>query len=371
MSEPSTLLKTPLHDWHVAHGGRMVEFAGWSMPVQYSSIVEEHRAVRERVGLFDVSHMGRLRSDGPEAEAWIDSATSNDVSKLLPGQIQYSLMTSASGGVIDDLLVYRLFDGGFGVVCNASNRARVVAQFEKTKGGRNGSLDDRTLSLAMIAVQGPQALAVMQKVVDGPLASTDYYWLCEGTIPSLGGARVLTSRTGYTGEDGFELVIRAEQAEALWSALMDAGSSEDIRPCGLGARDTLRFEAAMPLYGHELSDEINPYEAGVGWAVKLQKGDFEGREALVELKRHSSRSRIGLELEGKRIARQGMTVLSESQPIGAVTSGTFSPTLGKSLAMALVDSAHARLDAKLSIDVRGHEETARIVPLPFYKRVAQ
>ncbi len=235
MSESSTPLLTPLHAWHVRHGGRMVDFAGWSMPVQYTSIVEEHRAVREHVGLFDISHMGRLRFDGPDACVWIDSATTNDVTKLQPGQIQYSLMANAEGGVIDDLLVYRLVEGGYGVVCNASNRARVVEQFERTKGDRDASLDDRTLALAMIAVQGPSAVTVVQKVVDGPLASTDYYRLTVGNVPSLGGARVLASRTGYTGEDGFELAIRSELAEPLWSALMEAGESDGIQACGLGA----------------------------------------------------------------------------------------------------------------------------------------
>jgi aminomethyltransferase len=349
----------------------MVDFAGWSMPVQYTSIVEEHRAVRERVGLFDISHMGRLRFDGPGALDWIDAATTNDPKKLQPGQIQYSLLCDGSGGVIDDLLVYRLPDDGYGIVCNASNRARVLEQLGRLKGGREAGLEDRTEALAMIAVQGPAAVSVVQRVVDGPLSATDYYWLTQGTVPGLGGVRVLASRTGYTGEDGFELAIRAEQAEALWTALLDAGSSEGIKPCGLGARDTLRFEAAMPLYGHELSERIHPYEAGVGWAVKLNKGEFEGREALVELKRHSSRGRVGLELAGKRIAREGMVVKQGERAVGVVTSGTFSPTLGKSLAMALVDSTCAGADTKLSVEVRGHEEAARVVPLPFYRRVAQ
>lgn len=372
MSKESPL-QTPLHAWHVAHGGRMVDFGGWSMPLQYSTIIEEHRAVRERVGLFDVSHMGRLHFEGPGALDWLERATTNHVAKLEVGKIQYSLMANDRGGVIDDLLVYRLPEPepqpSFGVVCNAGNREKVIRRFEELKGEANAQLTDQTQDLAMIAVQGPAALEVLARVVDAPLGSTNYYQLTRGTIPTLNGAPVWASRTGYTGEDGFEVMLPSDLAESFWQSLIDSGADREIRPCGLASRDTLRFEAALPLYGHELSEDLNPYEAGVGWTVKLSKGDFAGREALQAFKRNPGRTRVGLALEGKRIARQGASVLRDGKPIGIVTSGTFSPTLERSLAMALVDPTAAGIDTSVSLDIRGRQEPARVVALPFYRRV--
>ena len=298
-------LKTPLHAWHQGHGGRLVEFGGWSMPVQYTSIVEEHRAVRERVGLFDISHMGRLRVEGVDAEDWLDRATTNHVARLEPGQIQYSLMVAEDGGVLDDILVYRPA-GVLGVVCNASNRAEVVAQLNRVPGGaRRGpdrpdraDGDDRRAGPG-----GPGGRPDGSSTRLRPCRRSSITTASRGTV--LGG-QALASRTGYTGEDGFELIVPAERAEAVWEALLEAGRDFGIAPCGLGARDTLRFEAAMPLYGHELTAQINPYAAGLGWAVKLAKGEFLGREALRALKVHPGKARVGLELEGKRIARQGL-----------------------------------------------------------------
>ncbi len=365
---PETPLQTPLHAWHKSHGGRLVEFGGWSMPVQYSTILQEHQAVRQRVGLFDISHMGRIWFEGPDVLGWLQVATTNNVERLEPGQIQYSLMVNDRGGVLDDVLVYRLPEGGFAMVCNASNRETVLGQLERTRGARTASLEDRTGSLAMIAVQGPLALETVVRVVEGPLPALNYYHCTEANLGD--GTRILVSRTGYTGEDGFELIVPADRAEPVWTALLEAGSEHGILPCGLGARDTLRFEAAMPLYGHELSEEINPYEAGVGWAVKLSKGDFVGREALQTFKRSPGRTRVGLSLEGKRIARQGATVLRGDEPVGVVTSGTFAPTLGQSLAMALVDPTASGLGTALTVDVRGHAEACKVVPLPFYRRVS-
>jgi aminomethyltransferase len=357
-------LETALHGWHKAHGGRLVEFGGWSMPVQYSTIVEEHQAVRQRAGLFDIGHMGRLLFRGDAALDLLELATTNHVAKLAVGQIQYSLMADGAGGVLDDVLVYRL-DDAFGMVCNASNREKVVAQLERLREGLDASLVDRTLDTAMIAVQGPAAIPTLQKLFDAPLAPVGYYRAVRGRIF---GAEALASRTGYTGEDGFEVIVPNDLAERAWAALLDAGREFGILPCGLGARDTLRFEAAMPLYGHELSETTNPYAAGVGWAVKPDKGDFVGREALRNFKAHPGATRIGLELDGKRIARQGARVLRAGQPVGDVTSGTFAPTLAKSLAMALVDPTSATDGESLTVDVRGHEEPARVVPLPFYRR---
>ena len=369
MPEPTLLktplLKTPLHDWHQAHGGRIVEFGGWLMPVQYSTIIDEHRAVRERVGLFDISHMGRLTFDGPGMLDWLERVTTNHVARLKLDQIQYSLMANEQGGLIDDILVYR-HQYGYYVVCNASNRPAVVAQLERHRAGAEGNFHDRTADTAMIAVQGPAALATVQPLFNQPLDTVKYYHLSMGLL--LGDVTAVVSRTGYTGEDGYELIVGAGQAERVWNALLDSGRSHGIAPCGLGARDTLRFEAAMPLYGHELSDSINPYAAGVGWAVKLDKGEFVGREALRGWKQAPGQARIGLRLEGKRIARQGTPVLDGERAVGTVTSGTFAPTLQSSLAMALVEPGASHVGTRLALDVRGHREPAQVVELPFYRR---
>jgi aminomethyltransferase len=360
-------LRTPLYSWHQARGARLVEFGGWSMPVQYSTIVEEHQAVRQRVGLFDISHMGRLTFHGPDALAWLERVTTNHVARLAEGQIQYSLMANERGGLIDDILVYHLPSAaGYLVVCNASNRVPVVARFERHRAGADAKFNDRTSDTAMIAVQGPQALATVQPLFNAPLDGVKYYHITMGRV--LDTVDTVVSRTGYTGEDGWELIVPAEQTERVWTTLLDSGQKYGIVPCGLGARDTLRFEAAMPLYGHELSETINPFAAGVGWAVKLDKGEFIGREALRAAKANPGQTRIGLRLEGKRIARQGSGVLRDGKPIGTVTSGTFAPTLGQSLAMALVESSAAAPGTPLVVEVRGHEEPAMVVKLPFYRR---
>jgi aminomethyltransferase len=363
----STLLKTPLFDWHQAHGGRMVEFGGWLMPVRYSTIIDEHRAVRQRVGIFDISHMGRLTFDGPDMLDWIQRVTTNDAAGLALNQVQYSLMANEQGGLIDDILVYR-HQFGYYMVCNASNRPNVLAQLERHRGSAQGNFHDRTVSTAMIAVQGPAALETLQPLFDQPLEPVRYYHLTMGLL--LGDVTSVVSRTGYTGEDGYEVIVGSSQAERVWNVIVESGRPHGILPCGLGARDTLRFEAAMPLYGHELSETINPYAAGVGWAVKLDKGEFVGREALRALKKNPGQTRIGLRLEGKRIARQGSAVLSGQTTVGAVTSGTFSPTLQAAFAMALVVPEAAQLDTTLRVDVRGHSEVANVVELPFYRRSA-
>ena len=375
----AALLKTPLHAWHKAHGGRLVEFGGWEMPVQYSTIVEEHTAVRERVGLFDISHMGRLSFDGHlgsaghDALASLNFATTNDVARLKPTQIQYSLMVDHDGGVIDDVLVYRLPDGRYSMVCNASNRGKVVAQLRRILAGFDTGLDDQTERTAMIAVQGPRAAQTLGRILYGssihPFEDIRYYTAFTAEVMlAYADCTAIVSRTGYTGEDGFELIVPAEHAESTWAELMTAGRDFGILPIGLGARDTLRFEAGMPLYGHEMDETINPYAAGLGWAVKLNKGEFVGRDALRKFKANPGMARVGLELEGKRIARQGCPVTREGRAVGAVTSGTFAPTLGKSLAMALVEPGAAAVGTALVVDVRGRDEPARVVPLPFYRR---
>lgn len=357
--------KTSLYEWHAAQGARMVEFGGWSMPVQYTSIVEEHRAVRERVGIFDIGHMGRLVFQGPGAKDWLERVVTNQVDRLAVRQIQYGLLANETGGIIDDVLVYRL-SAHYLMVCNASNREKAIVAVLREKNDLAGTLEDRTFETAMIAVQGPKALETLQPLFDSSVRTVPYYHLAAGSL--LGSIDAVVSRTGYTGEDGFELIVDRALAERVWLALLESGKRFDIRPCGLGARDTLRFEAAMPLYGHELDETVNPFEAGLGWAVKLNKGFFVGRDALARLKQNPGRARIGLELAGKRIARQGCVVRRGASEIGRVTSGTFSPTLGKSLAMALVQPRIHELGTELTVLIRDREEPARIVALPFYKR---
>ncbi|GIW88554.1 MAG: aminomethyltransferase [Isosphaeraceae bacterium] len=359
---------TPLNGWHASHGGRLVEFAGWSMPVQYSSISDEHQAVRNRVGLFDISHMGRLECDGPDALEALERATTNHVARLAPGQVQYSLICNERGGIRDDVLVYRLPGGRFLMVCNASNRAKVIEHLKSIGGTGSAGLRDATEATAMIAVQGPSAAEVIGRVIPGGgAADLDRYHSAEVAV--LDGTPVWISRTGYTGEDGFELIVPADMAVRLWEELLEQGASYGIQPCGLGARDTLRLEAGLPLYGHELDESIHPYEAGLGWAVKLGKGPFVGREALERLRSSPGRIRVGLVLEGKRIARQGAEVrTARGEPIGVVTSGTFSPTLQRSIAMAYVESGTT---GPLRVEIRGTETTAELVPLPFYRRRPQ
>jgi aminomethyltransferase len=359
------LLQTPLHDWHRAHGGRLVEFGGWSMPVQYTTIVAEHEAVRKRVGLFDISHMGRLTFDGPGVIDWLERVTTNRVASLVDNQIQYSLIANEQGGVIDDVLVYRQPFAHL-VVCNASNRDRVVSHLQLHRGGAVANFADRTRDTAMIAVQGPRARETLEPLVNQPLANLSYYHLTMGQL--LGGLNTVISRTGYTGEDGFEVIVAGTGAVAVWEALLKSGQRHGVIPCGLAARDTLRLEAAMPLYGHELADEIDPFSAGLAWAVKLDKGEFVGREAIKRFKERPPKARVGLTLPGKRIARQGSGVFVEDREVGVVTSGTFSPTLQVSLGMAYVEPGLQEPGTKLSVDIRGHREPGQVVALPFYKR---
>ena len=354
-------LRTPLYDWHVAHGGRLVEFAGWDMPVQYSTIADEHTAVRTAAGLFDISHMGRLSFAGPDALPLIQHVWTNDAASMKDGQARYGLVCNAAGGIRDDVLVYR-WPYGWSMVVNASNRPKIVGWLAEQKGARNVEVSDRTADTCMIAVQGPNAVELCRGLTDANAGSLAYY---HATPTRCLGAQCVVSRTGYTGEDGLELMLPAAHGVAVWEELVKRGA----RPCGLGARDTLRLEASMPLYGHELSEEIDPLQAGLGWAVKWNKGDFVGRAALERRKVGPSRPvRVGLELEGKRSAREGATVLAGGKPVGRVTSGTFTPTLQKALAMAYVEPAHAAVGSRVQVDVRGKLEAAKVVPLPFYRR---
>ena len=355
------LQRTPLHDWHLAHGGRMVDFAGWDMPVQYASIVEEHQAVRTAAGVFDISHMGRLWLKGPDALKLVQRIYTNNAATLKEGQVRYGLICNESGGILDDVLIYGWNDG-YGMVVNASNRQKVVAWIGRHQPGLGVQMQDTTLESCMIAVQGPLAVELCRGLTPADVTSLAYYFATRTTYRS---QNCGVSRTGYTGEDGFEFMVGAEQGRQLWEELLGRGA----KPCGLGARDTLRLEAAMPLYGHELNEETDPFQAGLSWAVKLDKGDFIGREALLRRRQDPSLpQRIGLELEGRRIAREGAVVLKDGEPVGRVTSGTFSPTLNKAIAMAYIKPAHAQAGTILAVDVRGKPESARVVPLPFYRR---
>ena len=362
-----TLARTPLYDWHASHGGRMVDFAGWCMPVQYASITAEHQATRTAAGLFDISHMGRLRFDGDDAPAFLDRLVTRRVADLKPGRIRYALVTNEAGGILDDVLVYHLRDAAersyFLVVVNASNREKILRWLApRLAAERDVHLTDVTRDWAMIAVQGPRALSLVQPLVDVELAAMKYYTGREALIAGHGG---IVSRTGYTGEDGCELIVGSQAAPGVWQRLIDAGAT----PAGLGCRDTLRLEAAMPLYGHELTENINPYQAGLAFAVDLEDREFTGQAALATFAADPKLPRrVGLELAGKRVPRENYPVLLQGRRVGEITSGTFSPTLEKPIAMAYVAPEAVAPGTELAVDVRGRAEPARVVPLPFYRR---
>jgi aminomethyltransferase len=357
-------LRTPLYDWHVAHGARLVEFGGWDMPIQYSTITDEHTAVRTAAGLFDISHMGRLSFGGAGALGLIQYVFSNNAATMKDTQARYGLLCNAAGGTRDDVLVYR-WPYGWAMVVNASNRAKVVSWLAEHARGRDVTLTDQTTDTAMLAVQGPKALELCRGLVPVELNKLGYYYAAPTQYQGKG---CVVSRTGYTGEDGVEIMVSAAQAVGLADELLARGA----KPCGLGARDTLRLEAAMPLYGHELSEEIDPLQAGLGWAVKFDKGDFVGRDALLKRQQDATRPvRVGLELEGRRAAREGAQVLHEGKPVGRVTSGTFTPSLNKAIAMAYVAPAQSAAGTALDVEVGKSTAAARVVPLPFYRRPKQ
>jgi len=365
------MLQTPYHDWHAAHGGRIVDFAGWAMPVQYTSITDEHVAVRERAGLFDISHMGRLEFRGPDAVPFLDRLLTNHVAALEPGQIRYSLVCNEQGGVKDDVLVYRLAAGLDGqpthlLVVNASNREKILGWIEQNRGAFDVSVHDRTAEWSMLALQGPRAGEIFKNYSGEDVGTHKYYTCWIARTPR---GAVIASRTGYTGEDGVELMIPGPVARDVWNDLWEAGQSQGLAACGLGCRDTLRLEAAMPLYGHELTEDCDPLTAGLAFAVKLDKGEFIGREPLQKIiSAPLSLTRVGIELAGKRIAREGALVFSGERQIGHVTSGTFSPTLQRPIAMAYVETPTAQGAADFQVDIRGKREAASVAPLPFYKR---
>lgn len=367
----NTLAKTPLAAWHIARGARMVDFAGWSMPVQYTSIVEEHLATRSAATLFDVSHMGRLQFDGPGAETFLESLLTRRVTGMPAGSIRYSLVTNQTGGILDDVLCYRFADvdgqAQFGLVVNASNRAKIVSWLEKQLVGNDDVvLTDRTVATAMIAVQGPKAIETVQQLTELNLAEMKYY---TGSKTIVAEHPCFVSRTGYTGEDGVELVTEAEDAIAVWETVFAAGEVHSVKPAGLGCRDTLRLEAGMPLYGHELNEDIDPLTAGLKFAVNLKDRTFPGRDAIAEVaKRGPADKRVGLQLDGRRVPREEYPVLIDGTPVGHVTSGTFSPTFEKPITMAYINREYAEIGSEVSVDIRGRLTPAKIVKLPFYQR---
>ena len=362
-----TLLATPLADRHVALGAKMVEFAGWLMPVQYSGILDEHRAVRARAGLFDLSHMGELFVEGEEAGSGLAYALLTDPRALAVGRAQYSMICAPDGGIIDDLIVYRLGPERFLIVANASNAAAVSDALAERLAGCRAVLDDRSLATALVAIQGPLAAAVLAPLTDVALDGLRYYAIAEGHVA---GAAALVARTGYTGEDGFEVIVDIAHAGVVWDALLEAGSPVGVVPVGLGARDTLRLEAGMPLYGNELGRDGTPYEAGLGRVVKLTKeGDFVGRAALERAQAEGPRKKlVGLVVRGRGIARHGYQVFAGDRLTGVVTSGTLSPTLGEAIAMAYVAPSDAEPGTILAVGIRDQHVPAEVVALPFYSR---
>jgi len=354
--------RTPLYDAHVRAGARMVDFAGWEMPVQYGGILEEHRAVRSRAGLFDVSHMGEIEVRGAKALDACQKVTSNDVGRLRDGQAQYSLLMLPTGGIVDDIVVHRLAQDRFLLCVNASNRDRDFEWMRENV--KDADVVDRGDEYAQLALQGPAATDTLAALTAAPLGQIPRFAFVEGNVAD---RRCLIAHTGYTGEDGWELYCAPEDAAALWEALLAAREGEVV-PAGLGARDTLRLEAALPLYGHELSADISPFEARLGWVVKLDKGDFIGREALLRQKADGvARRLIGLQLRQSGVPRADYSILRDEHRLGSVTSGTMSPTLGKGIALGYVDAAEGERGAVLAVEIRGRAVPAEVVSLPFYR----
>jgi aminomethyltransferase len=369
---------TPLAAVHKDLGATMTDFAGWLMPLRYGSETAEHNAVRHAAGLFDLSHMGELMVDGDGAAAALDYALLTQASAIKPGRARYTMICAPDGGVIDDLIVYRLTESSYLVVANAANAPAVAAELADRVSGRGATVTDRTADYALIAIQGPLSAGILAGLTTADLGQVRYYASYPATVA---GADALLARTGYTGEDGFEIFVAPGDAASVWAALTQAGSSDGLVPAGLAARDSLRLEAGMPLYGNELGRDMTPFEAGLGRVVKLDKpGDFVGRDALAErAETGPTRELVGLVGKTRRVPRHGYTVLWDGEASGTVTSGAPSPTLGKPIAMAYLTpaaAAAARADSgeyggRLYVDIRGSAEPAGLVPLPFYKRQAR
>lgn len=368
------LKRTALVEEHKKLGGRLIDFGGWELPVQYTGVMDEHLTCRSAAGLFDVSHMGEVHVEGADAERFLNYLVSNNVSKISIGQAQYTVMCNEQGGVVDDLIIYRRAQDRFLVVINAGNAEKDYAWMERVlKNFRTQHPDvqitNQSSNYTQIAIQGPHAEAILQKITQTPLAMIKTYWFSEGFV--LDKIPAILARTGYTGEDGFEVYISWSQGPAVWQALLEAGKSLGLKPCGLGARDTLRLEMKYPLYGHELGEKTNPLEAGLSWVVKFDKGDFVGRESIVRCKEQGLRKElVGLKLLDRGIPRQGYAVFSSdgSKRVGVITSGTQSPSLKQAIGIASIELPFGKIGDQLKVEIRGNFIKAEVIPTPFYKR---
>jgi aminomethyltransferase len=361
MSE-TPLKKTPLNATHRSLGGKMVDFGGWDLPVQFSGILEEHEAVRTDVGIFDVSHMGEVTVRGPEAAELLQKATCNDVTKLKDGAAHYNGLLYPNGTFVDDILIYQLAENDYFVVVNASNTDKDFEWLRQSAAGLDVDVQNVSADYAQLAIQGPNAERLLQQFTEVPLADIKYYRFTQGKVD---GVPAIVSRTGYTGEDGFEVYVAPDHAPGLMRKLVEAGA----KPCGLGARDTLRLEAKMALYGNDIDDTTTPIQADLGWIVKLEKGDFAGRDVLQREKSEGPpRKLVGFEMVDRGIARHGYPIVDGNEEVGVVTSGTHSPTLKKAIGLAYLPLDKSAQGTEFSVLNRGKETRARVVPTPFYKR---
>ncbi|MEE9241236.1 MAG: glycine cleavage system aminomethyltransferase GcvT [bacterium] len=368
MSEPvGALLRTPLHDIHVEAGAKMVPFAGYEMPVQYTGVIEEHNAVRSAAGLFDISHMGEFEAEGPGAQAFFHRLFTNNLKKLDQGGVLYATMCREKGVIVDDLTVYRLGPERYMAVVNAAN---IGKDWEWMSSHKEEGVEFRNVSAetGLLALQGPRSDEILSALIPGggDLGAIPYY---TAALRDLAGREVLVSRTGYTGEDGFELYCAAGDAPHLWRELIASGASKGLLPCGLGARDTLRTEMKFALYGNDIDETTNPLEAGLGWVVKFKAGDFIGREALMGIREKGlSRKLVGIEMVDRGIPRHGAPILVEGEPAGVVTSGTMSPSLGKAIGIGYVRISHSQEGSDVAVDIRGKPRAAKVVKTPFYRK---
>jgi aminomethyltransferase len=365
MTSIPALQKTSLNSTHRSLGAKMAEFGGWEMPIEYSGIIQEHLAVRNQAGLFDISHMGEILVEGPESFALLQTVTCNDLSRLQDSQIQYTALLYPEGTFVDDVLVHRMSEESYFICVNASNSSKDY-EWIRRHNSFNARVSNVSEQYTQLAIQGPKATRTLQRCVDIDLTPTRYYWFRRGKCR---GVESLIARTGYTGEDGFELYFSPQFSERIWQDLLQAGASEGLIPAGLGARNTLRLEAKMALYGHEISDQITPWEADLAWIVKMGKGDFIGRGSLLEQQQKGiSKKLVGFEMEGRGIGRDGYPVIIEGRTVGTVTSGGPAPYLKKNLGLAYVPLGHAEIGTLIGIQVRNQVVPAKIVETPFYKR---
>lgn len=363
----NNLKKTALYNAHKKYGGKLIEFAGWELPVQYEGIIEEHNAVRNAAGLFDVSHMGEVEIKGPDVLSYIQNLITNDADVLVNKQVQYTLMCYPDGGVVDDLLVYRISSDDFLLVINAANVESDYAWMLKNKGHYDVSINNISNSISEVALQGPNAEKILQKLTSFYLSSIGFFRF-ENDI-EISKIKCMVSRTGYTGEDGFEIYTSNESIETIWNNIMDAGHDYGIKPSGLGCRDTLRFEATLPLYGNEISKDITPLEAGLSFFVKLDKKDFIGKDALVNQKREGLKRKLaGLEMKDRGIPRHGYEVRAEGKKIGYVTTGYHSPTLNKNIGLALINSSYSKLGTEIEVVIRNRPLKAEVISKKFYSK---